>query len=240
MRWCDVAGPPGVGKSTLCDPLWGPHDVEPREIKPPIEWHDFCNEVSRLLGLVREHKSFVAAVRMNRRSMRKMASVSAMESGKPYIQTGFVQRGLGFGWRLVDMGKPVEELYHFFRLMPVSLGVVFLETDADALVERNVAREKVKETAHENRSFMGPLMQPAIEFARNVLDDRGVPVKVISTTGNIDIARKELIDFSKEREEELGHANAPAMRPKYLEPRQPAQTGLGGQVEAVQSAPVWW
>jgi len=241
MLWCDVAGAPGVGKSTLCDPIFGPHDIEPRDISPPIEWHDFANEVTRLLGLVREHRTFTAAVRMNRRSMRKMACVAGMKSDKgPYIQTGFIQRGLGFGWRLQDMGKPVEELYHFFRLMPASLGAVFLETDPLALAQRNKDREKVKETAHENRAFMGPLMQPAITFAKEVLNERGLPVKIIDTSGDIDAARKELVDFAAERQERLEHAHVPAVCPSYLKPRNPASFGHSSKVEAVQTSPIWW
>jgi len=238
MHWLDVAGPPGVGKSALCDPLFGPHDIVPADIAPPVEWHDFANEVTRLLGLVREHPSFVAAVRMNRRSIRKMAAVASMEGG-PYIQTGFVQRGLGFGWRLVDMGKPVEELYHFFRLMPASLGVVFLEADAQTLTERNKARETVKETAHENRAFMGPLMATAIEFAKDVLSERGVPVKRIETTGDIDKARDELIRFANEQASHLKHSHVPALRPSYLEPRNPAPARSGRQIPAL-SPPSWW
>lgn len=238
MQWLDVSGAPGVGKSALCDPLWGPHDVVPSDIAPPIEWHDFNNEVTRLLGLVREHPSFVAAVRMNRRSMRKMAAVSEMEGG-PYIQTGFVQRGLGFGWRLVDMGKPVEELYHFFRLMPASLGVVFLEADEKTLAARNQARETVKETAHENRAFMGPLMKPAIEFAKEVLDERGVPVKRIETTGDIDKARAELVGFANERGEVFKLRHLPSLRPPYLEPRNASASGFGGEIPAL-SPPSWW
>lgn len=239
MHWLDVAGPPGVGKSALCDPLWGPHDIEPADIPPPIEWHDFNNEVTRLLGLVREHPSFVAAVRMNRRSMRKMAAVAEMKGG-PYIQTGFVQRALGFGWRLVNMGKPVEELYHFFRLMPASLGVVFLEADAQTLTERNKAREAVKETSHENRAFMGPLMAPAIEFAKEVLDARGVPVKRIATTGDIDKARDDLVGFANERVDDLKHAHVKTLRPSYLEPRNPSSAGHRGKTPPVSAPPAWW
>jgi broad-specificity NMP kinase len=239
MQWVDVCGPPGVGKSTLCDPLWGPHDIVPEDIQPPVEWHDFCNEVTRLLGVVRDHPTFVAAVRMNRRSIRKMATVRSMEVDRPYIQTGFVQRGLGFGWRLQDMGKPVDELWHFFRLMPASLGVVFLEADAQEVADRNKAREGVKETAHENRAFMGPLMQPAIEFAKEVLDERDVPSIRIETSGDIDTSRQRLVEFAEERIAEIA-GRPPSMRSKYMEPCNPAALGYRGENAVVSSPPVWW
>jgi adenylate kinase len=247
MRWLDVCGPPGVGKSTLCDVEWGPHDITIEDIPPPVAWHDFCNEVTRMLGLVKNHPTFTAAVRMNRRSIRKMATVAglpelaALEGKLPfYVQTGFVQRGLGFGWRLEDMGLPVEELFHFFRLMPCSLGVVFLEADPEEVVKRNKDREKVKATAHENRDFMGPLMAPAIEFAKEVLDARGVPMKIIRTEGDIDERRQELVDFGRQREDFISHSHVPALRPAYLEPDHPASARYRGEIKTVQTPPVWW
>lgn len=249
MNWLDVCGPPGVGKSTLCDPIWGPHDIPIQDLEPPVAWHDFCNEVTRLLGLVKTHPTFTSAVRMNRRSIRKMAFVQKAEKScgprewleqNLYIQTGFVQRGLGFGWRLEDMGLPVEELFHFFRLMPCSLGVVFLEADPEEVVKRNKEREKVKATAHENRDFMGPLMAPAIEFAKEVLDARGVPMKIIHTEGDIDERRQELVDFGRRREDFISHSHVPALRPKYLEPDHPAASRYRGEIKTVQTPPVWW
>jgi hypothetical protein len=227
IRWCDVAGPPGVGKSTLCDPLWGPREIPLLDLPPPPEWHDFCNEITRLLGVIESHPTFTAAVRMNRRSIRKMAVVQRATAvdlnGKdePYVQTGFVQRGLGFGWRLADMGKPVEELWHFFRLMPVSVGVAFLSANADAIKERNKAREDVPATAHENRSHMVDLMQPAIDFAKEVLTDRGVPWIEIVTQGSIERARNQLVAF----------AARPAIDGPSLRPRRKIQP---------VSPPVWF
>ncbi len=232
MLWLDVAGPPGVGKSTLCDPIWGPHDIPIKDVLPPSEWHDFCNEITRLLGLVQKHSSFVAAVRMNRRSMRKMASVQKAENlltargpeewdGSTYIQTGFVQRGLGFGWRLNDMGIDINELRHFFRLMPVSIGVAMLHSSPETVAERNKAREGVKETAHENRAFMVPLMQPAIELAKECLNERDVPVIEIDTSGDVEASRARLIDFASQK------------------PCDSPPAGSGGEIP-VLSTPAWW
>lgn len=120
MLWVDVAGYPGSGKSTICDSLWHPHAFKIEDVPPPTHWHDFVSEVTRCLTLIRDHPTFVAAVRMNRRSMRKMAMVDGMRDERVYCQTGFVQRGLGFGWRMTDMGMDIRELEHFFRLMPLS------------------------------------------------------------------------------------------------------------------------
>jgi hypothetical protein len=227
MLWADVAGPPGVGKSTICDPIWGPHDIEIRDIPPPPQWHDFTNEVTRLLTLIRDHPTFVAAVRMNRRSMRKMATVDYLdptpENKRPvYIQTGFIQRGLGFGWRMQDMGIPMDELRHFFRLMPLSVGVAFLHCDRHVVEQRNRDREKVKETAHENREHMVKLMEPAIAVAQECLSGRGVKILKLNTgDGTADECREKLLDFA-------------GRNPCHLPPN-----GPGRQDPPVQ-APPWW
>lgn len=228
MKWLDVCGPPGVGKSTLCDPLWGPHDIPIADTEIPPEWTDFANEVTRLFGVIREHPTLTAAVRMNRRSFRKMAVVHranevqpGINKRGPYVQTGFVQRGLGFGWRLVEMGKPIQELSHFFRLMPVSIGVVFLECDTAIVKGRNIDRESVKETAHENRSHMVDLMQPAIRYAKQQLGDRGVPIMFVRTDRSVEEAREELLNFAA-----MEACDAEAVRYR-------------GEIPPVQ-APVWW
>lgn len=227
MKWVDVAGPPGVGKSTLCDPLWGPHDVQLSDAPPPPEWHDFINEISRLFSLVQGHPSFVASVRMTRRSVRKMAAVKQMlgVEGAAYIQTGFVQRGLGFGWRLSDMNLPVTELYHFFRLMPVSIGVVFLDAKPSNIVARNRRREDAPETAHENRSHMVEKMIPVIKYAKEVFRERGVLFQTISTELEVEKSRGDLIGFADK------FTNSEASYPPPLR--------LGRKTPFV-SAPVWW
>ena len=196
MKWVDVAGPPGSGKSTLCDPLWGPHELPIQNRLPPLEWHDFLNEITRLFLMIRGHWSYTAAVRMNNRSIRKMSTVARCERKTTYIQTGLVQRGLGFGWRLNDLGIPLRELEHYFRLMPVSVGVAITNCPQDEIVKRNHDREKVKATAHENRDFMVPLMLPAIDIARKVLEDRGVNILNISTEGNPEGGRARLVNFA--------------------------------------------
>lgn len=223
MRWLDVAGPPGSGKSTLCDPIWGPHDIEFSNQLPPAAWQDFANEVTRLFGLLKDHQSFVATVRMHRRSFRKMTSVFYDDREEAYVQTGFVQRGLGLGWRMVDAGLDLNELRHFFRLMPVSLGVAFCKVDPEVVKQRNADREKVKETAHENRAFMVELMEPAINVAREELDKRAVPTWIVDTSDadKIDECRDVLRDLSDKRACDA------------------AEIRSGGEVP-VLSPPVWW
>lgn len=218
MHWVDVCGPPGSGKSTLCDSLWDHRAITWDGKLPPAAWHDFLNEITRLFHLVRNHSSFVAAIRMNRRSVRKMATVSRLQphDGKePYIQTGLVQRGLGFGWRLNDMGVSLDEIRPYFRLMPVSIGVAVATAPIDVVIERNRQRPV------ENRDFQVPLMAPAIDIALEILHERGVPVARIDTTVDPAAARGELVSFAGQ------------------EPFDPAAAGPDCEVE-VLSPPVWW
>lgn len=221
MHWLDVCGPPGSGKSTVCDPMWGPHELPIEHELPPQSWHDFTNEVTRLMIMMSQHPTYQAVVRMNNRSFRKISTVARKESDKVYVQTALAQRGLGFGWRMAHMGIDMEELSHFFRLMPVSIGVVFIECSEEENIRRNKEREKVKETAHENRSFMVPLMKPAIEVAKRVLHERNVPVWTLSTESDPDYGQRYL---------------------RFLAGKTPHNPKAGGYSDQAPllSAPYWW
>ena len=158
---------------------------------------------------------------MNNRSIRKVATVARMNGTGPYVQTALAQRGLGFGWRMNDLGIDLNELRHFYRLMPVSIGVAFTKCPQEIVVQRNHGREKVKETAHENRDFMVPLMLPAIEIAKEALNERGVPVIEIDTTQPIEDARSQLVTFAGQV------------------PFDPSADGPGCKVEILSQPPFW-
>ena len=234
MNWVDVCGSPGIGKSTLCNPLFGPHDIPIEDKLPPKDWQLFLDEITRLLTLIRKHPSIVPAIRMNRRSVRKMATVARLGRAYPfdgpphdnaghtcYIQTGLVQRGLGFGWRMAQMEIDPDELRPYFELMPVSIGVAVLYADEKTAMERNNARKDVPETAHEDRAFMVPLMEKPKELAIEVFRKRGVPVIEIDTRRSIEDARADLVAFADEN----AHIAAPC--------------GSGCEAPVLQ-APVWW
>jgi hypothetical protein len=263
MNWLDVAGPPGSGKSTLCDAIWGPHDLPIEDRLPPAAWHDFLNEITRLFHLIKPHPTFPAALRMVNRSVRKIATVARLKDENvgaslrlapggvlsddqsevlnfgPYIQTGLVQRGLGFGWRLNDMGKDLNELRHYFRLMPVSLGVAVTRCPPEIVEQRNHARKLVPATAHEDRAHMVRLMQPAIEIAIEVLRERGVYLIEVDTSGSVDEARARLVEFAGARSFIVGRSWAVDSTPADAETHNPPALGHSPEVE-VLSPPPWW
>src|SRR5688572_8654067 len=102
MRWVDVAGPPGCGKSTLCYPIWGDKSVTWDGKLPPTYWKPFLDELTHLMHCIKDHPSLEAVLRMNDRSAKKMSTVERMPNemrhgrGERYhscfIQTGLVQR----------------------------------------------------------------------------------------------------------------------------------------------------
>lgn len=196
--WIDVSAPPGAGKSTICNPIWHEHGIAWDGKLPPAHWRPFLDEMTSLFGVIRDHWSFVPAVRMNNRSIRKMATVARIDDGKgPYVQTGLVQRGLGFGWRIVDQGGDVNLIRRYFELMPVSIGVAFLTADLATLTARNKARELVSSTAHENRTYQLEPVLPAIKIAKEVLHARGVPVIEVDVQHQTpDEARAKLVEFA--------------------------------------------
>ena len=202
MNWLDVTGPPGVGKSTLCDPIYSHREIGWDNKLPPAYWKQYLDEITQLCRLVEDHPSFEAVVRMNNRTIRKMATVERMEQPEgrpPYIHVGFIQRITGFGWRLHEMGRDVNLIRPALWRMPVSLGAAFLEASPETVKQRNHARREVAETAHEDRAHMVDPMLPSIEIAKEVLHERGVPVVTIDVEHQEpNASRKCLVDFAGE------------------------------------------
>lgn len=182
MRWLDVCGPPGVGKSTLCDPLWKPRDIQWNGEAPPPDWAEFLRCVDRLMQKIVAHPSYRACESMVQRSVRKMAAVQARRDGGTYVQTAFAQRGLGIGWRLKDQ----EAIAEYFALMPLSVGVVILSADVETICRRNVERKK-------DRSHMVKGMERPRAIALDVLTARGANVIALDTREPVEANRAKLI-----------------------------------------------
>lgn len=201
MRWLDVCGQPGAGKSTLCYSVWKDKSVTWDGSLPRAYWKPFLDEMTKLMVLVQDHPSIQAVLRMNDRSVKKMATVEMMQAKATpfpvFVQTGLVQRVLGFGWRLADMQRDVNLIRPALWYMPVSVGVAFLEADLETILARNKKREDTPETAHENRSYQVPLMRPAIDIAKETLRERGVPIIDIDVQNqSLETARAQLLSFA--------------------------------------------
>lgn len=184
MRWVDVAGPPGVGKSTLMDDLWPPRCITWDEKPYPDDWKEFIEVTNELLNKIRKHPSISACKSMIERAFRKISTVSRMKKKKVYIQTGLFQRGLGIGWRLKDP----EDIAPYFEAMPVSIGAVSLFADIETVKKRNVERGK-------DRSYMVEPMERPRQIAVEILSRR-TPFIELDTTRPIDDSRADLLAFS--------------------------------------------
>lgn len=203
-------------------------------LPPPAYWRPFLDEMTSLMRLVEDHingetgrLTIQDVLRMNDRSAKKMAAVERMAppEGKfpVFTQTGWVQRILGFGWRLAEMKRDINLMRTALWRMPVSIGVVFLEADLETLLARNRARREKPETAHEDRSHQVPFMLEAIPIAKSVLKERGIPVAEIDVQHqDEDAARRDLREFAAG---EPGHA---------------PQVGPCHQGPPFSALPPWW
>lgn len=197
MHWVDVTGCPGSGKSTLCYPVWADKSVTWDGGPMPDEWRPFLNEIGKLFRLVDDHPSYQAVLRMNDRTAKKMATVHRMERDDVFFQSAWMQRILGFGWRLHQMNRDINLIRPALELMPTSVGVAFLEADLETLLRRNRDRRNNPATQHEDRGFQCAHMIACIPLAKEVMNARRVPVISIDVQHqSIDAARAQLLDFA--------------------------------------------
>jgi hypothetical protein len=207
--WVDIFAPPASGKSTICDPLSNSRGIESKwnGAGYPNGWRVFLETIPPLLELIKDHKrpvptrngnitSFQAMTGMLGRNLRKMTVVSQMQ-GTPYIGTAFAMRGVGIGWRLLDMGRDPRLVRSYFWTMPVSIGFAYLKCSPETLKARNRARQDVPETSWEDRSFQIDLQLPVIEILKEVLIERGVSFLELDTENQpANDARAQLLDFA--------------------------------------------
>jgi hypothetical protein len=221
LRWVDISAPPGAGKSTLAYKTWPDRCITWDGLPPPAYWKQFCDELTNLLHLISDHPSFEAVIRMLNRSVRKMATVERQQDSRTFFQVCLIQRLTGIGWRLQDLGRDVNLIRRALWLMPAD-SAAFLEAPDEVIIARNKQRLLNPETAHEDRSYQVPLMRPAIEIAKQVLRERGIPTMEIDVTRPIDDARADLVAFA---DKIAGY---------------PSQMGSGREGQVLSVAPAWW
>jgi hypothetical protein len=135
MKWVDVMGPTGVGKSTLCTPDCNPDDFPQDRIELAEDWQRFERCARRLCERAAEN-GYSGAWRMTQNAILRMAHIAGMRGDGVYMNVGLAHRGLSIAWRLPDL-KAIEE---FYALMPVSIGVASLHADPATLKARNIER----------------------------------------------------------------------------------------------------
>jgi len=189
MRWLDVMGPTGVGKTAICNPLSVPEDVEWDGNPPPTEWNDFLKVSNDL------HRKIVwggarGCIERMENAVNRIATIRRKPGDGCYINIGLAHRGLSLGWRL----PKIEDIADFFNFMPVSVGVASLFCDLETLRQRNIERGKTK--SNKQRWELAQRMESVREFAVSVLKDHGVQVIEIDTTEPIETNVQRLIEFT--------------------------------------------
>lgn len=200
MRWIDVAGLPGSGKSAICNPIWPAKIYKTgtlAKMQPgtdefyPSEWSEFLTHVDGLISKMSIRLDAIITRRLTDQAFSKMALVSKIKNSKIFMQTAFVQRILGIGYRLFDP----EGIAEYLRLMPVSLGVALLDADDETLRWRNINR--CNGNCGKNFSFMiTPQMREVMDIIRRGVRERGVPLLELDTTRPADENIRNLLAFA--------------------------------------------
>lgn len=179
MRWVDVAGPPGVGKSAILDSLW-PRKPEPDGEGLPTDWSDAFDLA---VDLAARGAGAAEARGLIEVTFAKVATISRMPGDGIYVQAGLAQIGLELGWRLAPWATA-----EFYRAMPVSAGVVFMTAFAETVEARNMARPR-------NFAERVRPMLDAAAAGHDVLAARGIPLLVIDTGMPIEANRDAVRAF---------------------------------------------
>jgi hypothetical protein len=174
MKWVDVMGPTGVGKSTLCTPGCNPDDFPQDKIELPEDWQRLERCARRLCDRAAEN-GYSGAWRMTQNAIWRMAGIERRQTPAVYMNVGLAHRGLSIAWRLPDP-KEIEE---FFALMPVSLGVASLYCDAETLRARNIERGKT--IKNKQRSDLAIRMESGRPACVAAMKARGIPLIEIDT-----------------------------------------------------------
>lgn len=174
MRYVEVMGAPGVGKSTLTNDRWPPA-VEWDGHPPPAEWAGFLRLVEAQAGAILPGCGADDWRRMFEKALRKAATLHRRASAEVYAGVALAQRGLDLAWRV---GETVR-IADYFEAMPVSHGVAILRADVATIVARNIERGRRQPSRQLAR--LAPLLAQPIEIAAATLKRRGVRLLELDT-----------------------------------------------------------
>lgn len=186
MKWVDVIGPTGVGKSTLCDPISHPRDFPHPPIAIPPHWRKFTALARRLCDDAAAN-GHADTWRMTQNAIWRMIAIEQKEDAGVYCNVGLGLRGVSIAWRLPDPAAIAE----FYELMPVSIGFAALIADDDTLRNRNIERGKT--IPKKQRAPLAVRMHRVMPLAISAIKARGVPMIEIDVTeevvGNVERLR---------------------------------------------------
>jgi len=190
MRYIEICGSPGSGKSTLIDYKYPPDAIKYDNSAAPLEWKQFLDYCQECIKLMEHHKTFSVGKSLVNRSIKKMITVNNKKSDKIYLQTGFFQRSLGIYYR-VDSSIRKNVIVRYLELCPTPLGIITLNLDRDTIKERNRTRNK------QNRHFMIDLTEDCMILVRDVIAERCIKHLDLDSSLPISTARELIEDFVK-------------------------------------------
>lgn len=183
MKWVDVMGVSGVGKTTLCTPWCNPNEYSQEPFPIPKGWQEFVDCCRRLCERVKREGpggGRSGTWRRTQNAIWRQARIASRADGGVYMNVGIAHRGLSIAWRLPD----IEEIAEFYRLMPVSIGVASLYAADDTVVARNIQRGKT--ITNKQRAELALKMEAGRPACVAAMKARGIPLIEIDTTEPVD------------------------------------------------------
>lgn len=157
--WVELAGPPGVGKSTTFAAFRGPKINLSANAEPPKTWGAWIAKTDAV---------FASLCRSRRANFHRATRIAAAIRARVLSDSLLTQRAQS----MAAVGATPDQVRQYLETMPLPDAVVFLDNGDAEIVRRNKQR---------GRDMSGELDSArwSLEIARQVLTDRGVLVKLL-------------------------------------------------------------
>lgn len=177
MKVIELAGPSGVGKSTIAEALIaarGYCSALPVGLKDAERGVAFRSDVKPFVTLIRDAVA-TARVEVGPRYSFVMRTLwrtllAQRGGGCTVLDGGLLRRAHGIDALRSDV--PIE---HYYRLMPTADLTVFLTTDEETIIARNIERGTSERIGMIRRALQLDAL------ARSILIDRGAEVLTVDT-----------------------------------------------------------